>query len=214
MTEKGVPTSQQASADTRPARLVNIERGLNRRTFLIMAGLSPVIAVAACAEQDTKWKTYTSSIYPYQIDYPSTFSTQTIPTVGDLFGGGVVNGFPTLISIKAEPLNLSLDQYTSEFVASAQRFNNGQDTVTVLASPLDPRTKQVFKVSGNDAYQIGVHAPQGANPAVHGVPYDMTATLITAKGLYWTITLFNESSVTQKYRPIYKHMLDTFQLTR
>ncbi len=193
------------------------EQKISRRNAVPLLAAFP-FALAAVVEgcAGPEWKAFSSSNFPYKIEYPNGFSTAVTTTQSgyktEVFGE-VVNGSEVVISVSGAPLGRSLDQQEQAFVETFQRTDGGRDQINILASPGNKNPSQSLKVGGSDAYLIGIHILQGVSPRMPG-PHDLTVALFVAGGLNWSAALSTNAPETQKYLPVFRHMLDTFQLKR
>lgn len=182
------------------------EGKLTRREFFV-AGTAVAIT-SSCGRMLESgpaegWTRFRSVNYPYQIDYPSGWTTATLqfgPKKVDVFKGEVVQGFQTNVNIFAESVNswVTLDDYAdhvySEITAQFPGALTGKDAKKEKIADLDFKFLDAqVPLPGGSSYSFGTRV-----------------FLIDGKG--WQITQSLHSSIVSASQlEKFREMVSTFK---
>lgn len=188
------------TADLRKGvRPVRVSLLLGLLAFAAVAGAARVQAAAT----QSSWKSFSSTICPYTISYPSSWHSLMIHSAGfpfDAFQGSKINNkyggyYSTnvVIDCSKNGAKLGLKKW-------ANLLYKGY--VGAGASVHKPR------FSGGKAYIAGHFTHQ---TAAHGSPYDFQLTIFNRKGMAYSFRLDADHSVWQPSFSIYSHMISSFK---
>lgn len=168
----------------------------NSSVFLIL------IFCFSCSESIVEYNTFTSQEKKYQIAYPSTWDTTSLDSQVDFTAidqmkdslDQYTDGFN--ISVYPNPTQLSLDEITTgNFRTAKELFPTAQLT-----------KEKVVNANGIEGCSVKMVFMSGELNLTN------EATFILGNGNLYTITQSAETSSLKYYKPIFKHIIDSFKL--
>lgn len=188
---------------------------MKRKEFVLCSFIVPLgLILSACGERGeiVTWEVFHSNEFPYQIEYPSDWKCSTTPKpyLTDWFEGPLVQELFTSVAISATDLpHLTTEQYKEYFLRNVNQ-RTGLIGVSILAKPGDGSAWS--KVGEEyDSYLIKTTM---YNRRICQDPFNNVSSLFATAGKGWLITLSTHPSGLERFMPMFKHMLDAFEITR
>jgi len=204
----------QPKADVSPYSTTFSRRGVLQAGGLWVA--SALLESCATPEQKIEWKSFSSQNFPYSTEYPTSWTT-TVFRAGDekidLFLPNARN-FPKLnigIAAIAKDSKMSIEEYVSTLMK--------EESATI--SLIDPENKLILISTPDTKDDNGFNRVANSYPAFH-LEFDFPDAIpehqkrhkvvFTTGSHIWEAVLHGYSQEVQKNLPVFKRMLDSFQL--
>lgn len=147
------------------------------------------------------WQHYSSTKYPYEMDYPSSWIAQSGAI--ETFLGPDVSGFRTNLNIIVEPVSSTLEDYSQKIIDQTTQVIMRTRRVGQFVSGYDTR------IANQKATVIRANMP----PIFAGGPdYNIISGIFVANGRGWQITLSSHPSVSQAEEQKFNRIIASFKL--